>query len=313
MSSGGRVARPLLGIGLVLVVGSLFATMDTMIRHAGRLLPVLLLLTGRYLFQALLMAGWLALSRRDGFRAVHPHFQTARGLLLLATSAMSFFGLQHMPVPEFTAINMLHPVLVTLLAAWWLHERIVGLRWLLVAGAFAGALLVIRPGGGVFGWAVLFPLGGACFYAVFQVLTSHLAAHENPATTHFWTGFVGAVVLVPLLLASPQPALQVLGQASPTEWLLLLGIGACGTFGHLLLILALGMAPTATLMPFIYVQIGAAALLGWWVFGHLPDRWAWAGMAVIAACGAASAWLNLRAAGARGRSDSPVAADTLPE
>jgi len=47
-------------------------------------------------------------------------------------------------------------------------------------------------------------------------------------------------------------------------------------------------------MPFLYLQIAIAALIGWLVFRHLPDHWGWIGMAVIAACGGTSAWLNLR-------------------
>ena len=288
-----------------------FAGMDTTIRALSGQLPVLLLLTARYLFQATLMAVWLAGSRRHSLRSEHPRFQWLRGSLLLFTSGMSFYGLQHMPVPEFTAINMLTPVLVTLLAGWLLHEPVSGLRWLLVAGAFAGALIVIRPGSGLFGWAVLFPLAGACTYASFQVLTSRLAALESPYTTHFWTGLVGSLILLPLLLASPVDVMAVLAAATPAQWGLMLLIGACGTFGHLMLILALGIAPTSTLMPFVFTQIGLAALLGWLVFGHLPDHWGWVGMAVITVCGAASAWLNVRAASQARRPASAVSADTL--
>jgi drug/metabolite transporter (DMT)-like permease len=76
---------------------------------------------------------------------------------------------------------------------------------------------------------------------------------------------------------------------------LMLLIGALGTVGHLFLILTLGMAPTATLMPFVYLQIAVATVLGWLIFRQVPDGWAFVGMGVIAACGAAGAWLNLRA------------------
>jgi drug/metabolite transporter (DMT)-like permease len=285
-------ARPALGITLIVLAVACFAAMDTTIRALGATLPVLLMLTGRYVFQATLMALWLGTSRRHGFAAAHPRFQLLRGALLLATSALSFFGLQHLPVPEFTAINMLTPVLVTLLAAGVLKERVSALRWALVCCAFAGALIVIRPGSGLFGWAVLFPLAGAFTYAGFQVLTSRLAGADDPFTTHFWTGFVGSAVLVPLLLAGPVDVAGTLARVGwGAGWLLV--IGALGTFGHLMLIVALGVAPTATLMPFAYAQIAVAALLGWLVFRHLPDGWALAGMAVIAACGAASAWLNV--------------------
>jgi drug/metabolite transporter (DMT)-like permease len=98
------------------------------------------------------------------------------------------------------------------------------------------------------------------------------------------------------------------------RWLdvvLLLAIGTLGTTGHLLLIRALGIAPASTLMPFLYVQIGAATLIAWLVFGHLPDPWAWLGMAIIAACGAATAWLNVRSAQRAHRIIPAASADTV--
>jgi drug/metabolite transporter (DMT)-like permease len=221
-----------------------------------------------------------------------------------------------MPVAEFTAIFMLTPVLVTLLAAWLLRERVSALRWALVFGGFAGALAIVRPGSGLFGWAVLFPLTGALCYASFQVLTSKLSALESPYTTHFYTGAVGTLLVTPVLLAAVAvdavdvPA--VLHSASPRLLALVLAVGLLGTIGHLLLILALGMAPTATLMPFTYTQIGIAAGVGWLVFAHVPDGWAQVGMAVLAASGASSAWLNVREAAAL-RPISPVAADTMAD
>ncbi|MDP3069276.1 MAG: DMT family transporter [Opitutaceae bacterium] len=310
VTAAGAAQRPALGVAMILVMAVCFAGLDTSVRHLGAFFPVLLLLTARYGFQALVMALWLALHRGQRFASAHPRFQALRGSLLLATSAMSFYGLQQMPVPEFTAIIMLTPVLVTLLAAWLLAERVSALRWALVIGGCAGALIVIRPGSGLFGWAVLYPLAGACTYALFQVLTSRLAALENPLTTHFWTGLVGTAILLPLLLASPLDVTGTLAGASPGQWGMLLLIGVLGTGGHLMLILALGLAPSATLMPFTYAQIGAAALLGWLVFQQLPDSWGWLGMLVITVCGAASAWLNVRSAAAARRPLSVVTADS---
>ena len=90
----------------------------------------------------------------------------------------------------------------------------------------------------------------------------------------------------------------------------MVGCGLLATVGHLFLILALGKARTATLMPFVYVQIAFATLIGFVAFDHVPDHWAWVGMAVIAACGATSVGLNMRRPGA----SAPTAAvDVLPE
>jgi drug/metabolite transporter (DMT)-like permease len=301
--------RPGLGVLLIILMAACFATMDTTIKYAGAFWPVLLIMWVRYLIQAGVMGVWLALGPSGGFRAAHPRFQAVRGLLLLGTSTMSFYGVQYLPVPEFTAINMLTPVVVTLLAAWVLHERVSWLRWALVCGGFVGALIVIRPGSGLFGWAVVFPLAGALTYASFQVLTSKLSALESPYTTHFYTGLTGSLVLTPLVALSGIDVWAQWQQTAPWQWAVVGAIGLLGTSGHLLLILALGFAPTSTLMPFIYVQIAAAAAVSFAMFGHVPDAWAWVGMAVIAACGATSAWLNSQ----RGRPASVVAADTMAD
>jgi drug/metabolite transporter (DMT)-like permease len=71
-------------------------------------------------------------------------------------------------------------------------------------------------------------------------------------------------------------------------------MGALGAIGHFLLILAYQRAAAATLTPYLYTQIAFAMLGGWLVFSHVPDRWSLLGMAAIAVCGAAGAWLTVR-------------------
>ncbi len=314
---GGAKPRPLLGIGLILTMGVCFATLDTTAKYLGQTLPVLVGLFARYAVQALIMGAWLAVRWVRGggnlFRSEHPKFQTLRGSLLLATSALLFFGIQHMPVAEFTSVGMLTPVLVTVLAATFLHEHVSPLRAALVVGGFIGALIVVRPGSGLFGWVAAIPLLMALIYAGFQLLTRRLSHLEHPLTTHFYTGLVGAVIVGVVGLAfQPWQAWSALRAAPPSIWALLVLAGCAGTAGHLCLIIALGVAPMPVLMPFIYMQIAFASFTGWVVFKHVPDGWAFVGMAVVAACGAASVWLNLRESAAAQRiapSESALTAD----
>jgi drug/metabolite transporter (DMT)-like permease len=323
--------RPGLGIALIVLMAACFAALDNSIKYLGALMPLMFLLWWRYAFQAVAMGAWLFIdalrrpstangtsagastwlatasgtpdldmtagrlpSRWIAFHTAHPRFQALRGLLLLTTSALSFMGLRYMPVAEFTAINMLTPVGVTLLAGWVLHEHVSRLRWVLVMGACVGALIVIRPGSGLFGWAVFFPMAGALTYASFQVLTRRLAALESPYTTHFYTGLTGMLAMTPLLWFIASDTAAALRAASTGEIALVFAAGVLGTVGHLFLIVAFGLAPTSTLMPIFYVQIALAAALGWLLFRTVPDGWGWVGMGVIAVCGAASAWLNVR-------------------
>jgi drug/metabolite transporter (DMT)-like permease len=71
-------------------------------------------------------------------------------------------------------------------------------------------------------------------------------------------------------------------------------MGLMGTVGHIFLILAYQRAPAATLTPYLYAQIAFAMLGGWLVFSHVPDGWSVVGIAMIAVCGAAGAWLTVR-------------------
>jgi drug/metabolite transporter (DMT)-like permease len=299
-----HLANPRLGIALVIATAVCFTALDTTVKQASTLVPVLLVLWVRYAFQALAMAVWLLITRRQpggaGFASAHPGFQFTRGALLLTTSALSFFSLQYLPVAEFTALILLTPLIVTLLAGAMLKQAVSPLRWAVVVGGFIGALVIVRPGSGVFGWAALMPVAAALCYAFFQVLTAKWAGRESPYTTHFYSGLVGAVVLLPaLLVLAPTDTASgaaFVASLTPTAIGLLLLAGLLGTVGHLSLIFALGVAPAATLMPFMYLQIPMAAALGFAIFGHQPDGWAWVGMAIVGACGALGAWLNLRGA-----------------
>jgi drug/metabolite transporter (DMT)-like permease len=305
--------RPLLGIALVIGAASCFATMDTTVRYVGTYFSVALVLWTRYGLHAAIMTLWIALSPQRSFRSANPMFQIARGALLAFSSAMAFAALRRMPVAEFTAVVMLTPLVATLVARLWLKERISPLRWALVAGGFVGALIVIRPGSGVVGWAALLPLAATFSNAAFQIMTSRFAPHEDPFTTNFYTGATGMAIATPILLASVADPIDTLLDAPAAQVGALGAVAVLGTTGHLLLIMALGRAPASTLMPFQYVQLAVAALAGYIAFGVAPDGWGWAGMAIIGVCGAASAWLNVRAAAARLRPVSAVQADTIAE
>jgi drug/metabolite transporter (DMT)-like permease len=76
-------------------------------------------------------------------------------------------------------------------------------------------------------------------------------------------------------------------------WARLILIGAAGAMGHFMLIMAFEKAPAATLMPYMYAQIGFAILGGWLMFGHLPDTLSMAGVAIIALCGIAAGVLTM--------------------
>jgi len=284
-----RQPNALAGIALVVGASACFAALDTTTKYATATVPVLMALWVRYLFQAVATTAWVLPTRGLAiWRTRHLGWQLLRGLLLLTSSVLAFTSLRFMPVGEFTAIVMVTPLVITLLAATLLKEHVSSLRWLLVAGGFAGTLIIIRPGGESFGWSSLLPLALVASNSWFQVLTSKLARTEDPLTMHLYTGWTGTIVAsfaLPFVWSTlPHGAI----------WLALCFMGLMGTVGHLMLILAYYRAPAATLTPYLYAQIGFAMLGGLIVFSHVPDHLSLAGIVMIAVCGAAGAWLTVR-------------------
>jgi drug/metabolite transporter (DMT)-like permease len=277
------------GIGFAVLATACFATLDTTTRHISASMSVLLALWFRYAIQAVITTAIVWPGRgRKVLMTKHPRFQLARGLLLFVCSMLAFYSLKYMPVGEFTAIALLAPLVITLLAARMLKEKIRPLRWMLVTGGFLGTLVIIRPGSHHFDWTVIFPLILVATNSAFQILTSKMAQTEDPVTMHFYTGWIGtfmATLILPFVWEMP---------TEWTLWLQLFLMGLLGTIGHFLLILAYGRAPAATLTPYMYTQIGFGVLGGWLVFNHLPDQWTLIGMGLVALCGALGAWLTVR-------------------
>jgi len=278
------------GIGFAVLAMACFSVMDVTNKVLVSGMPLLMALWFRYCFQA--VATTVAVLPRRGwslFETQHLKFHVLRGILLLVCSVLAFISLQHMPVGEFTAIVLMVPLVITILATWTLKERVSPMRWALVCGGFAGTMVIIRPDTQHFDWTLLLPLVLVATNSGFQVLTSKLAKEqEDPITTHVLTGWTGT-----LLSSAILPFIWV----TPPDWMAwtqLTLMGVMATLGHFFLILAYGRAPAATLTPYMYAQIGFAVLGGWVVFSHIPDQWTLTGMALVALCGALGAWLTLR-------------------
>ena len=160
-----------------------------------------------------------------------------------------------------------------------LNEKVGGRTWLALAGGFAGVLLIVRPGGGLFTWAALLPLASAFMMALYQMMTSKLAGRDAALTTLFYPAVIGTA-LVPI--AFPHELMLPSGALHAGLFVL---IGVLGGLGHFLLIRAHDYAPSSVLSPFMYAQLITALVLGWIVFRQHPDGLAFAGMATIAASG----------------------------
>jgi drug/metabolite transporter (DMT)-like permease len=292
-------ARALAGIGLLVAAVACFAVLDTTTKRVTVEVPLLMAVWARNVFQALFTSA-LVLPKQglSVLQTKHLGLQIIRGVLMISVTVLAFASLGAMPVGEFTAIVMTTPLLVTLLAARLLGEHVSPMRVALVVGGFLGTAIIVRPGGGAVSWHswhMLLPLALVAANTAFQLLTSKLTRSETTMTTQFYTSWVGTLLSSIPLFWFWTPI------ANPTLWLGLLLMGVAGAVGHILMIMSFERAPAATLMPYMYLQIGFAMLGGWIMFAHIPDHLSLVGIGLIAACGTAAGLLTMvEARGQRG-------------
>lgn len=281
--------RALAGIGFIVAAVGCFAAMDLVTKSIALAVPVAMALAMRNALQTAVLGSLLLPSRgRALFRTRRPWLAFVRGALLLGCSVTAYAAVQVMPLAEFTAIVLLTPLALTAVAAVTERRAIGIVQWTLVAGGAAGALLVVVPADGMTATGgVALPLAVVGVNTAYQWVTSQLAQGEDAGAMQMWAGATGFALTAAALPAAWTPL--PLG-----TWALLGVLAALATLGHTLLLHAYRRAPVAVLTPYLYLQIAYATLGGWLVFSQVPQARSLAGIALIAACGAAGTWRAAR-------------------
>lgn len=274
----GERDRTLLAIGLMCLAVLCFVILDSVAKHLSASHPVPMIVWGRFAihFIALSMLAPLLGGRRL-VATRRPWLQIGRGGLLVVGTGSIFLAVKYLPLTQVYAISFTSPLFVALLAGVLLGERVGLLRWFAILCGFAGVLVVIRPDLEMH-WAMGLPVLMAVAWALYQIATRMLAATDTAAATLFFTGAVGVALLTPL-------APLFWSNFAPGEWVLLTGASLLALAGHFLLIRAYALAQASVLSPFVYVQIVWAAVIGWIVFGELPDGATILGGCIVIASG----------------------------
>jgi len=268
------------GIVYLVVSVSLFGVVDGLSKILTPSQSFGQIVLGRY---ALALPLLLAVAGPSGWKALfatrRPGLQLFRGLTPLIVGGVMVIAVHHLPLAEATVILFAGPFIVVALSAPLLGEKVGATSYVAVAVGFLAVVLVARPGFGQLSWYTVFPLVGAIFYALLQLLTRKLAdAGEDADTTLAWTLAIGLVASAPLAAVSWAPV-------SPAAFLLLILLGAVFGAAQLLLARAFLYAPANILTPFSYAQIVAATLFGLVVFEDVPDLWTVLGIVMIIGAG----------------------------
>ncbi len=272
--------RPLLGIAFMALGVSLVTMMDGIAKGLAGGYPVFQIVWARFAFHLLWLLPflfWLGHARTVLFPR-HPGLQLLRGFLQLAATLCYFSAIALMPIADALALLFISPMVVTLLSPAVLGERVGIWRWSAVVAGFIGALIVVRPGFGVFQWASVLALGAGVFHGCYLLTTRRLAGSTNPMITLFYTGAIGL-----LAMSVAMPALWV--PPTPAHWGWMAVMGAFAAGGHFLIIKAFDRAPAPVVAPVAYTEIVVATAVGYLVFGDFPAAWTWVGIVIIVTSG----------------------------
>ena len=194
-------------------------------------------------------------------------------------ATLCFFGaIRVIPLADAIAIIFFDAVIVVLLSALLLREKVPMSRVIASVAGLAGVMMIVQPGFGGFRWESLLALAAAFFFSLYFLSTRYLSGNTPPIVMLAWQGVGGFVVMTmfaPLVWVRPDPM----------DLALMAALGVIGAAGHLLLIRAFEYAEASLLAPFLYSEIVMQVLLGYWLFGDLPNRWAVIGIAMIISVG----------------------------
>ncbi|NJS38834.1 MAG: DMT family transporter [Rhodobacteraceae bacterium] len=271
-------SNPTRGILLMILAILLFTAMDATAKGLIERYPAPQVVWARFAGQLMIV---LILLNRQAPRLLqsrYPRLHMARSACQLGATGLFFLSLPHVGLAEATALTDINPVLITLGAAVFLGEKLGPRRIAGVVVALIGALIILRPGLGVFSpWALL-PLGAAVCYTGNALLTRYIGPKEP-----VWTSLLHASIFGTVVSALALPFVWV--PVSGPDLLLFTLVGFLGTGAQLCIIRSFSMTEAAVVAPFAYLGIIFATFWGVVLYDQWPDGWTVLGALVIVGAG----------------------------
>ena len=265
---------------ILLMIGAIFcfASMDATAKYLMKEIGPAQTIWARYTVQAILVTVLILPKINIYGKTKYPKLQFLRSVALMMATTLFFFAFSKLGLAEASAIFNISPVLITLGAFLFLREQIGPRRVIGIFVSLLGALIIIRPGSGVFTIYALLPLGAAIFYSTYSLVTRFVGADESPWTSLFYSAIFGAICYSIYIVFHWNPM-------SSNALLLTIIIGLFGTAGHICLIRALTLGEASLVAPFIYTNLLFTTIWGLVLFGNFPDFWTICGALIIVAAG----------------------------
>lgn len=275
-----------LGILLMVATTMVFASQDGISRHLAQEYNVMMVVMIRYWFFAafvLVVASRKAGGIRAAAQTRQPAVQIFRGVLLAAEICVTVLAFTVIGLVEAHAIFAVYPLLIAALSGPVLGEYVGWRRWTAIGIGFVGVLVILQPGGGVFSLFSVVPLIAAFMFALYGLLTRYVARQDSAATSFFYTGTVGAVVMTAAGIWFWEPMAQA-------DWVWMALLCMTGALGHFLLIKCYEVSEASAVQPFAYLQLPFATTIGILVFGETLRLNVAIGAGIVVAAGLFTLW-----------------------
>lgn len=266
------------GILLLLLAVAVFSTMDAVAKSLVSTYPAWQVIWVRFIGQLLAVVVILRHHLPRQVRTAYPVTHIFRSATQFGATSFFFLSLTYVGLTEATAIADINPMLITLGAALFLGEKLTRARVIGVVVSAIGALIIIRPGSGIFSLGAILPLLCALSYAASALLTRHIGQKESP-----WASMFYAAVFGSLVAGAMMPFIWI-PIASGDIWRFLV-VGCLGTLAQLALIRAYSVAEAAAIAPYSYSGILFASTYSFLFFGSFPDWITLVGIVVIVGSG----------------------------
>lgn len=275
-----------LGILLMCATSFVFAVQDGISQHLASRYNVIMIVMIRYWFFAafvITLAARQSGSVRAAAATSQPLLQIARGTLLALEICVMVSAFVLLGLVESHAIFACYPLLIAALSGPVLGERVGWRRWVAIGIGFLGVLVILQPGVAVFAPAAVIPLASAFMFALYGLLTRFAARKDSAATSFFWTGTSGAVVLTVAGLWLWEPM-------QPQDWRWMGALCLTGALGHWLLIKTYEVAEASAVQPFAYLQLVFATAIGIFIMGEALRPNVAVGAAIVVLAGLFTLW-----------------------
>ena len=269
------VPAPVKGALWMLVSAAALAGLTGVVRHMSAGLHPFEIAFFRSFFGLLILAPWLMRSGLGVLRTKRLGLYTLRCALGVATMLMWFTAISMVPLADAVALGFTSPLFVILGAALFLGEVVRGRRLGATLCGFAGALIILRPGGGVLDPGAVLVLLSAVTLAGANLSVKELSRTEPvQAIVTYMVIFMVPLTFIPALLVWQTP--------TPAQLAELAGLAALATLGNYAMTRAVAVADASAVMPYDYARLPFVALIGFFVFGETSDAATWIGAGVIA-------------------------------